>query len=65
MAAGMAVSILLFSNQTEFVGFVARHHAKSSYGIGDLTFEVGFLVAALIYFVGYRLENRNRVAVPT
>ena len=44
---------------------MARHHAKSSYGIGDLTFEVGFLVAALIYFVGYRLENRNRVAVPT
>jgi NCS1 nucleoside transporter family len=59
MAVGMAVSVLLFSNQTEFVGFVARHHSATSYGIGDLTFEVGFVTAALVYLVGYSIESRR------
>jgi purine-cytosine permease-like protein len=50
MAVGMAVSILLFSNQLKFVGYFPKHHP----GIGDLTFEVGFLVSAVLYFVLYR-----------
>jgi NCS1 nucleoside transporter family len=54
MVVGGAVSILLFSNQTKFVGYVARHHATNSYGIGDLTFEVGFVVSAIVYYVLYR-----------
>ncbi len=45
MALGMAISITLFSNQTKFHGFVARHHP----GLGDLAFEVGFLISALVY----------------
>ena len=47
MAVGMAVSIPLFSNQLKFVGWVPKHHPK----FGDLTFEVGFVVAALVYLV--------------
>jgi NCS1 nucleoside transporter family len=54
MIVGGAVSILLFSDQTKFVGYVARHHSTSSYGIGDLTFEVGFLLAGIAYYVLYR-----------
>jgi NCS1 nucleoside transporter family len=45
MVVGMAVSIPLFCNQTEYIGYVpARHPA-----VGDLTFEVGFVVAAVVY----------------
>ncbi len=55
MAVAMAVSITLFSNQTEYVGYVANHTS-----VGDLTFEVGFVVAALVYAIGYRIENRRR-----
>jgi NCS1 nucleoside transporter family len=61
MAVGMAISILLFSNQTEFVGYVARHHP----GIGDLTFEVGFVVSAVLYLVLHRLLGTNRPATVT
>ncbi|HWC36715.1 MAG TPA: cytosine permease [Mycobacteriales bacterium] len=49
MAVGMGVSIPLFSNQLKFVGWVPKHHPK----FGDLTFEVGFVVAAIVYFVLY------------
>jgi purine-cytosine permease-like protein len=47
MVVGMAVSIPLFSNQTEFVGAIAKHHP----GLGDLTFEVGFVVTAIVYLL--------------
>jgi NCS1 family nucleobase:cation symporter-1 len=47
MAVGMAVSIPLFSNQTKLVAYFPKHYGS----IGDLTFEVGFVVAALVYFV--------------
>ena len=53
MAAGMAVSIPLFCNQTEYVGYVPTRHP----GVGDLTFEVGFAVAAVVYAV---LFSRRR-----
>ncbi|HVW80314.1 MAG TPA: cytosine permease [Mycobacteriales bacterium] len=60
MAAGMAVSIPLFSNQLKFVGWVPKHHPK----FGDLTFEVGFVVAAIVYFVLYAVglgPNRSKM----
>ncbi|MGH3744375.1 MAG: cytosine permease, partial [Mycobacteriales bacterium] len=57
MAAGMAVSITLFSNQTKFQGFVARHHP----GLGDIAFEVGFLVAAAVYAGLFFLERQQSV----
>jgi nucleobase:cation symporter-1, NCS1 family len=53
MVVGMAVSIPLFSNQTEFVGVLAKHHP----GLGDLTFEVGFAVTAIVYLLLRPLER--------
>jgi len=45
MAGAMAVSIPLFSNQTDYVGALAKHYPN----LGDLTFEVGFVLAAVFY----------------
>jgi NCS1 family nucleobase:cation symporter-1 len=45
MVLGTAVSILLFSNQSDFTGYVARHVP----GIGDIAFAVGFFLTAGIY----------------
>ena len=54
---GMAVSIPLFSNQTEFVGVLAKHHPA----LGDITFEVGFVVTAVVYLALRPFaEARNR-----
>jgi purine-cytosine permease-like protein len=62
MLIGGAVSILLFSDQSDFIGFVARHHAN----IGDLTFEIGFVLSGAIYFVLYKagLGRSRVVALP-
>jgi NCS1 nucleoside transporter family len=50
MAVAMAVSIGLFADQPpRFTAWVPKHHPK----FGDLTFEVGFVVAALLYVVLY------------
>jgi NCS1 nucleoside transporter family len=50
MAVAMAVSIGLFADQPpRFTAWIPKHHPK----VGDLTFEVGFAVAALLYFVLY------------
>ena len=54
MLLGMVVSILLFSNQTRFVGYVARQSSS----FGDIAFEVGFVVAAVTYYLA-------RIADPT
>ena len=62
MAVGMVVSIWLFSNQTKYVG-PAPSHWKS---LGDITFEVGFVVSALIYIVLFRFQKdryQSEVAV--
>ena len=45
MLIGMVASILLFSNQELFVGFIARQVPE----IGDITFLVGFVLAAGLY----------------
>ena len=47
MLAGMVVSIVLFSNQTLFTGFVPQAVPQ----IGDIGFEVGFVVTAVIYWL--------------
>jgi len=46
MVVAMVVSISLFSDQTQFSGFIYRNHP----GLGDLTFEVGFLLAGGLYY---------------
>jgi NCS1 family nucleobase:cation symporter-1 len=47
MAVGAGVSIWLFSNQSKYVGLVPSHNGN----FGDLTFEVGFVLTAVIYLV--------------
>ena len=56
MAIAMAVSIVLFANQTDYVGVLPKHDPA----FGDLTFEVGFVLAALLYAVFYRLQGEGR-----
>ncbi|MBV9485921.1 MAG: cytosine permease [Frankiaceae bacterium] len=59
MAVGMAVSISLFSDQSKYVAWVPKHHPK----VGDLTFEVGFVVAAVVYYVLYKAIGNKRPGV--
>jgi purine-cytosine permease-like protein len=49
MGIAMVISIWLFSNQTKYVGVVPDHWGS----FGDLTFEVGFVLAAAIYYVTF------------
>jgi NCS1 nucleoside transporter family len=53
MLVAGAVSILLFSNQQQFVGYVARQSAD----LGDIAFEVGFVLAAALYWIGFRVQR--------
>jgi nucleobase:cation symporter-1, NCS1 family len=59
MAVGMGLSIWLFSNQTEYVGVVPKHVSS----VGDLTFEAGFVVTAVIYLTWHALTDRRHPAV--
>jgi len=51
MAVAGVLSIWLFSDQTKYQGLIAKHHP----GFGDLTFEVGFALAAGLYLVLVRV----------
>jgi nucleobase:cation symporter-1, NCS1 family len=57
MAIATAVSIYFFANQTEYVGVVPKHAAS----FGDLTFEVGFVLAALLYALFFKLQGEGRL----
>jgi NCS1 nucleoside transporter family len=50
MAVSGGLAIWLFSNQTKYIGLVPKHHPA----FGDLTFEVGFALAAILYLALYR-----------
>ena len=52
MGIAMGISIWLFANQTDYVGLVPKHVAA----FGDITFEVGFVLAAALYAVFFRLQ---------
>jgi len=56
MLIGMGISIWLFSNQTEYVGLIAKAHP----GIGDLTFEVGFVLSAILYAIFFSISHDKR-----
>ena len=56
MIVGMGLSIWLFSNQTEYVGVVPSHVPA----VGDLTFEVGFVVTAVIYLTWHAITDRRQ-----
>jgi NCS1 family nucleobase:cation symporter-1 len=53
MLVAMVISIWLFSNQTKYVGIFPKHVSAK---FGDLTFEVGFLLAAGLYYAFFRLQ---------
>jgi NCS1 family nucleobase:cation symporter-1 len=53
MAVAIAVSIIFFSNQTEYQGIVPKHVSAS---FGDIAFEVGFVLAALLYWLFFRFQ---------
>jgi hypothetical protein len=55
MLIGMAVSISLFSNQTEYVAPIPKHIPS----VGDLTFEAGFVITVVIY-LGWHAIARTR-----
>jgi nucleobase:cation symporter-1, NCS1 family len=57
MAIAIAVSIYLFAKQSDYTGVVPKHSPH----FGDIAFEVGFVLAALLYAVFFRLQgDRNR-----
>lgn len=60
MAVGMVLSIWLFSNQQRYVGPVPTAYPNA----GDLTFEVGFLVAACLYAVLFRVLPPRSATAP-
>ena len=54
MAVGAGVSIWLFANQTEYVGLIPTHWPSA----GDLTFEAGFVLTAVIYLTWRLIADR-------
>ena len=61
MLAGIVVSIWLFSNQTEYIGVIPKHVPS----VGDLTFEAGFVITAVIYLTWHAIEDRRHPATVT
>jgi len=53
MAIAIAVSIWLFANQSDYIGVVPTHYPQ----FGDIAFEVGFVLAALLYALFFRLQG--------
>jgi nucleobase:cation symporter-1, NCS1 family len=58
MAVAMVLSIWLFSDQTKYVGLIPKHHPA----FGDLTFEVGFAIAAVLYVLIYSATRQGEVS---
>ena len=58
MALGVALSIWLFSNQAKYVGVFPSHNGN----FGDLTFEVGFVLTAVIYLAWRLIADRRSSA---
>jgi NCS1 family nucleobase:cation symporter-1 len=53
MIVGMAISVWLFANQSYLQGLISSHHPA----LGDITFEVGFVLAAVLYYLLYKLSR--------
>jgi NCS1 family nucleobase:cation symporter-1 len=56
MGVAMVVSIWLFSDQTKYTAPIPKAHPA----IGDITFEVGFVLAAALYAVLFKLQHGRR-----
>jgi nucleobase:cation symporter-1, NCS1 family len=57
MLIATVVSIYFFANQTKYTGVVPKHYPS----FGDLAFEVGFVLAALLYALFFRLQGEASV----
>ncbi len=55
MVIAVAVSIYFFANQSEYVGLVPKHYPA----FGDIAFEVGFVLAALLYWLFFKLAGES------
>jgi nucleobase:cation symporter-1, NCS1 family len=53
MLVGMAISVWLFANQQYLTGWLASKHPA----IGDIAFEVGFVVSGLLYWALWKLSH--------
>jgi NCS1 family nucleobase:cation symporter-1 len=58
MIVGVVVSVWLFSNQTEYVGVVPSHFPS----VGDITFEVGFVLTAIVYLTWHAIAGTYRTS---
>jgi nucleobase:cation symporter-1, NCS1 family len=56
MGVAMVVSIWLFSDQTKYLAPIPKAHP----GLGDITFEVGFVIAAVLYAIFYKLQGGRK-----
>jgi hypothetical protein len=56
MGVAMVVSIWLFSAQTKYLAPIPKAHP----GLGDITFEVDFVLAAVLYAIFYKLQGGRR-----
>jgi len=56
MGVAMVVSIWLFSDQTKYLAPIPKAHPA----LGDLTFEVGFVLAAVLYAIFYKLQGGRK-----
>ncbi|HUZ22362.1 MAG TPA: cytosine permease [Streptosporangiaceae bacterium] len=57
MAIAIAVSIYFFANQSDYVGLVPKHFPS----FGDIAFEVGFVLAALLYALFFTLQGESKL----
>jgi NCS1 nucleoside transporter family len=55
MLLGVVLSVWLFSNQTKYVGPIPTNVPS----VGDLTFEAGFVITAVIYLTWHAITGRN------
>jgi NCS1 nucleoside transporter family len=53
MVLGVGLSVWLFSNQTKYVGLIPTHVPS----IGDLTFEAGFVITAVVYLAWHAITR--------
>ena len=53
MVLGVVLSVWLFSNQTKYVGLVPKHAPS----VGDLTFEAGFVITAVVYLTWHAITR--------
>jgi nucleobase:cation symporter-1, NCS1 family len=56
MVVSMGISIWLFSDQTKYQGLIVKHFPS----VGDITFEVGFVLAAGLYVALFRALQSRR-----